>query len=60
MLTFLLSLMLTAINKDRRQGVGTKQPQTTGTRGQSSGGGARIPAPRSVGGARGIRSPRRK
>ena len=54
--------MLTAINKDRRHGgVGTKQPQTTGTRGQSSGGGARIPAPRSVGaGARGIRSPRRK
>lgn len=60
LLTSYISLMLTAINKDRRQGVGTKQPQTTGTRGQSSGGGARIPAPRSVGGARGIRSPRRK
>lgn len=54
------SLMLTAINKDRHHGTGPRQSQTTGTRGQSSGGGARITAPRPVGGARNTRSPRRK
>ena len=46
------SLMLTAMNKDRRQGAGGRV--------QSSGGGARMQEAGSVVGARGARTPRRK
>ena len=46
------SLMLTAMNKDRRHGTGAR-PQVMGTRGQGSGGRHRVQRPAVVGGARG-------